>query len=131
MTNSWYDSLDKSPLTPPPIVFQIVWPVLYVLMAISFIRYLRRGGKALGTGIFIFQLVLNGLWVYLFFSLSSPLFAMIDLIVLFVAVTTTTYLFWKVDPVAGILLLPYLLWLSFALYLNGYLLRSIGQSQHR
>ncbi len=116
----WYQSLEKSPLTPPNIVFPIVWNVLFVLMGITAWRVWEK--RSVGTNIaltlFIIQLALNMLWSYLFFGLERPDFALMEIIVLWATIIATTIAFFKIDKTAGILLLPYIVWVSFAIYLN-------------
>lgn len=120
----WYDHLQKSPLTPPAKVFQIVWPVLYILMAVSFLVYLIEHGGDDPTGIvlFLIQLVLNVIWPYLFFKRRAIQTAFYVLIALWILLLTTIAWFYHVEsPISATLLLPYYLWISFALYLNGYI----------
>ncbi len=118
----WYQYLNKSLLTPPDIVFRIVWPILYILMIISLILFYKNYSSnfwiSLGLLFFTIQLLLNLLWPLLFFTYHQilPSFFLIITIILFVILTMKEFL--KVNFTAGILLLPYLLWLIFASYLN-------------
>lgn len=117
----WYASLEKPSWNPPGWVFGPVWTALYVLMGISaWLVWKQSGFSGAGPALWIFlgQLVLNGLWSYLFFGINSPLSAFIEIIVLWLAILVTTVLFWRVRPLAGSLLLPYLAWVGFASVLN-------------
>ena len=117
----WYQALNQPAWTPPDWVFGPVWTVLYVLMAIAAWRVWRLysfSGAGLALGLFIVQLVLNGLWSFLFFGLRSPGAALVDILLLLVAVAATTVLFWRLDRTAGWLLLPYLVWVAYATTLN-------------
>ena len=116
----WYQSLEKSSLTPPNIVFPIVWNILFILMGVAAWRVWERRsqGASFALLLFIIQLGLNMLWSYLFFGLQRPGLALIDIIVLWAAILATTISFFKIDKIAGILLLPYIGWVSFAIYLN-------------
>jgi translocator protein len=117
----WYASLSKPAWNPPDVVFAPVWTVLYVLMGIAAWLVWREAGFSgarVGLSLFIFQLVLNALWSYLFFGLKSPMVAFIEIVVLWCAILGTLVAFWKVRPGAGALLIPYLCWVSFASALN-------------
>ena len=116
----WYQSLEKSSLTPPNIVFPIVWNILFILMGIAVWRVWERRSQGANYALllFIIQLGLNMLWSYLFFGLQRPELALIEIIILWAAILATTIAFFKIEKIAGILLLPYLGWVSFAIYLN-------------
>jgi tryptophan-rich sensory protein len=109
----WYLSLNKSELNPPSYVFGIVWPILYVLMMIS--AYLAH--KRI-YGIFIIQLVFNAAWSWLFFRFQMPLISLIDIYLLIALNLYITTLMYKENKLAFILFIPYVLWISFASYLN-------------
>ena len=109
----WYLSLNKSELNPPSYVFVIVWPILYVLMMIS--AYLAH--KKI-YGIFIIQLVFNAAWSWLFFRFQMPLISLIDIYLLIALNLYITKLMYKENRLAFILFIPYVLWISFASYLN-------------
>ncbi len=118
---AWYAELAKPPLNPPNWVFPPVWTALYGLMAVAAwlvwrARGLRGGLPALA--LFALQLVLNAAWSWLFFGLHLIGVALLDLGVLWVALLFTLSAFWRVAVLGGVLLLPYLLWVSFAAYLN-------------
>ena len=109
----WYLSLNKSELNPPSYVFGIVWPILYVLMMIS--AYLAHNKI---YGIFIIQLVFNAAWSWLFFRFQMPLISLIDIYLLIALNLFITILMYKENKLAFILFIPYVLWISFASYLN-------------
>ncbi len=119
---TWYETLNKSPLTPPPIVFPIVWTALYALMPFSiWLVYLKVGQThAFRTprNLFFIQLLLNGLWSYLFFGLHRPDLAMLDLAALWFSLALMLYSFSRVSRLAVVLQLPYFIWVSFAAWLN-------------
>ena len=109
----WYLSLNKSELNPPSYVFGIVWPILYVLMMISaYLAYKKV------YGIFIIQLVFNAVWSWLFFRFQMPLISLIDIYLLIALNSYITTLMYKENKLAFILFIPYVLWISFASYLN-------------
>ena len=109
----WYLSLNKSELNPPSYVFGIVWPILYVLMMIS--AYLAH--KRIYE-IFIIQLVFNAAWSWLFFKFQMPLISLIDIYLLIVLNLYITILMYRENKLTFILFIPYVLWISFASYLN-------------
>ncbi len=116
---TWYRALDKPTWNPPSWVFGPVWSVLYLLMGISLWLVWRRVGLlALPVGVFAIQLVLNAAWSGLFFGLQNPGAAFAEIVVLWAAIVATIVVFWRVTPVAGALLLPYIAWVSFAAVLN-------------
>jgi tryptophan-rich sensory protein len=118
---TWYQTLHKPFFTPPNWLFSPVWISLFILMGLSFFYVWRRPDhpqfkKAL---IFFFvQLILNVLWSLAFFGLRSPLFGLMDIVLLWIAILFTILNFFQVSRFAGVLLLPYLLWVSFATLLN-------------
>jgi tryptophan-rich sensory protein len=108
-------------LTPPGWVFGPVWTLLYIMMGVAAWLVWRRYGLAGAfwpLGLFILQLGLNALWSYLFFGLKNPGLAFLDIVALWLAILATLIAFWHYYPPAGQLLLPYLLWVTFAVYLN-------------
>lgn len=130
--SDWYPNLSKPPLTPPDWVFAPVWTTLFVVMGIA--AWLvwkqesgRRGGAYLAFGL---QLGLNLLWSILFFGFESPGLALIEILVLWIAILATLVLFRRHSPTAALLFVPYLAWVSFATYLNGgiWLLNSLNSS---
>lgn len=111
----------QPPLSPPAIVFPIVWTILYALMGVGAARVsLSEDSPARDWAltIFIAQLAVNFFWSLFFFNAQAFGFSYLWLLLLVVLVAVMVYLFWRVDPLAGILQLPYLLWVIFASYLN-------------
>jgi tryptophan-rich sensory protein len=118
---TWYDDLTKPPWTPPDGLFGPVWSILYLLMAISVWLVWRArplSGRAWPVAIFIAQLILNAVWTWLFFKLENPRAALADISLLWLAILATITAFSRIRPLAATLLLPYLLWVSFAWTLN-------------
>jgi benzodiazapine receptor len=118
---SWYASLVKPGFTLPTWVFAPVWLVLYVLMGIAAWLVWRSRGFTGAQGclcLFVAQLALNAAWPWLFFGLHRPGLAFLEILVLWVAIFATLMVFWRRRPLAGVLLLPYLLWVGFAALLN-------------
>jgi len=119
---TWYAQLEKPSFNPPNWVFAPVWSLLFLLMGIAL--YLIWSNEAESrkkrTAILIFavQLVLNILWSVFFFGLQSPLHAFIEIIILWLAILLTIISFYKISKTAAYLLLPYILWVSFASILN-------------
>ena len=117
----WYQTLVKPWGTPPDVVFSIVWPILYLMMGMAFFfAYKKSEGrqKAFVVAIFVLQFILNLSWSPIFFGAQNPQGAMFVLVCLWLAVVLMTQLFFKVSRLAGWLLVPYLLWISYAGYLN-------------
>ena len=114
-----YDMLDRPPLSPPSILFPIVWTILYVLMGVSFgilrDKHLNDSNVKL---IYYIQLIVNLLWPIAFFVLKWRLFAIIWILILDVLVVLMIFTFYKRDRTAALLQLPYLAWVLFASYLN-------------
>lgn len=123
----WYADLKKPSFNPPNWIFAPVWTILYALMGVTLFLVWRKGltTKGAQTAIFLFavQLVLNILWSFLFFGLKSPLYGFLEIIVLWVAILLTIISFLKISQPAGVLLIPYLAWVTFAALLNFSLLR--------
>jgi benzodiazapine receptor len=119
---TWFRTLEKPSFNPPPQVFAPVWITLYVLMGISFFLIWKKGtGNAdikYAMTIFIVQLVLNSLWSLVFFGLHSISGGMIVIIILWFLILTTIFSFYKISQPAAYLLIPYILWVSFASILN-------------
>jgi len=119
---NWYAALEKPFFTPPSWLFAPAWITLYLLMAIAAFLIWRKGlgeeGVKTALVIFLVQLVLNALWSVVFFGLQSPLYGMVVILLLWVAILLTIIKFFKLSTAAGALLLPYILWVSFASILN-------------
>jgi len=117
----WYLALSKPSWTPPQGVFGPVWTVLYVMMGVAAWLVWRRSGlvaAALPLALFAVQLVLNIAWSAIFFGMRQPGWAFVDIVALWVAVFVTMIAFYRVTPTAGVLLAPYLVWITFASALN-------------
>jgi len=111
----------QPPASPPPAVFPIVWAILYALMGIGAARVVLAGtpeGRKEGVGVFLLQLGVNFLWSIIFFNFRAYGFALIWLAVLWLLILWMILLFRRTDKTAARLQIPYLLWVSFALYLN-------------
>lgn len=116
----WYSSLEKPALNPPNRVFGPVWTALYFLMGLA--RYLvTENGEEeadVSTGLFDLQLVLNATWTFVFFGKRSVFGGVVVIGALWIAIIATIIAFARVSRKAALLLVPYLLWVSFATYLN-------------
>ena len=119
---NWYAGLAKPALTPPDFVFGPVWITLYALMGIAAFLIWKNGlGERrvrIARAVFILQLVLNALWSVVFFDLQSPGSALVVIALLWLFIFWTMVLFRKISKWAAYLLVPYILWVSFAMYLN-------------
>ena len=121
LPGQWYAELAKPSWNPPDFVFAPVWTTLYILMGVAAWLVWRRAGFAGARGIlalFIAHLGLNSLWSYLFFGLERPGYAFAEIIVLWLVILILVGGFWRVARGAGLLLLPYFVWVSFASVLN-------------
>lgn len=119
---TWYAGLQKPFFTPPNWAFAPAWITLYILMAVAAFLIWRKGldqkGVRFALIIFLIQLVLNTLWSIVFFGLESPLYGIIVIIALWIAILLTMIKFFKLSTIAGALLTPYIGWVSFAAVLN-------------
>lgn len=120
--NGWYATLVKPSFSPPNWIFGPVWTLLYLCMGIAAYLVWRRGLKkqAVKTALvwFSVQLAFNFLWSLIFFGLQQPLLALVDIIALWIAILITMIKFYPLSKPAAYLLVPYLLWVSFASLLN-------------
>ncbi|HEX5007881.1 MAG TPA: TspO/MBR family protein [Hyphomonadaceae bacterium] len=120
----WYAALDKAPGNPPGFVFALVWPALYALMAIGACLVWNATGSWKRTdgalGLFFVQLVPNLAWSWLFFGINQPLLALIDIAILWILVALMIREFHRHSALAAVMQYPYLAWLSFATYLNAW-----------
>ena len=115
------ENITQPPLSPPAVLFPIVWTVLYALMGFGAARIYYspdRKERSMGLNLFILQLVLNFLWSPLFFNRQAYGAAFILLLLLLGTVLAMSVSFYKADPLAGKLQIPHIIWLSFAAYLN-------------
>lgn len=118
----WYHSLERSALTPPDYVFGIVWTILFVMIALAILSYwnnARHGRQFKDTmWLFVVNGVLNVLWSYLFFRWHLVGLAVVDAILLALSATSLALLLWRTSRTASLLLVPYILWLFFAVFLT-------------
>ncbi|HEY3373614.1 MAG TPA: TspO/MBR family protein [Candidatus Aquicultor sp.] len=126
---TWYPTQRKPPFNPPNWIFGPVWTILYTLMGVALYLVWRRGDEApemkpqINRAITIFgiQLGLNTLWSFLFFGLKSPRYALAEIGFLWASILAAIIMFFPISAVAAILLIPYILWVSFASVLNYYI----------
>lgn len=112
-TDAWYLTLNKSQLNPPSYIFGLVWPILYILMMVSaFLTYRKV------FSVFLIQLIFNAAWSWLFFRFQMPLVALFDIYILIIINIYLLYLMYKESKIGFLLFIPYVLWISFASYLN-------------
>lgn len=120
----WYPTLMRSPLSPPAWLFPVAWSVLYILMGVSV--GLMCGVRSIYTNIlyiiFMIQLFFNVLWSFFFFYLQSPLLGFVDIIMLDLFVVVYFVGAYVVNRPSAWLFVPYMMWLAFATYLNGYIM---------
>lgn len=117
----FYTQLVRPDWAPPPSVFGPVWTVLYALMGVAAWLVWRRGGfgaNRTALVLFLAQLSLNALWSWLFFAWHQGAWAFADILLLWVLIVATLVAFWRVRVLAGVLFVPYLLWVGFAAALN-------------
>lgn len=120
--DSWYVDLVKPAFNPPNIVFGPVWSILYFLMGISLYLVWREGASVprvnFAIGIFGAQIILNTLWSIVFFGMENPGGALFVIMLLWIAIVANIFAFVRISKVAAYLLIPYLLWVTFAAVLN-------------
>ena len=121
-TTAWYLNLTKPWFQPPGWLFGPVWTILYISMGISLYLIWKKGFEKKGIRkavyIFLIQLLLNGLWSFVFFGFQDLLLSSINIIVLWILLLMTIWRFYEISKRAGILLVPYLIWVTFATLLN-------------
>ncbi len=115
---SWYPLLAKPAFNPPNWIFAPVWTALYFMMAIAGWRIWRRGAARWALSLFAFQLALNLAWSIVFFGMHAVGAALLEIVVLLLAILATTVVFWRSDRIAGMLFVPYAAWVAFAAILN-------------
>ena len=116
-----FDNLTKPPLSPPGWLFPVVWSILFVLMGIASYLVLvsdKPARSKTALTVYGIQLAFNFFWSIIFFNFEMYLFAFVWLMILWLLIILTTVLFWRIDKRAGYLMLPYLVWVTFAAYLN-------------
>lgn len=119
---SWYDQLAKPWFNPPSWLFGPVWTALYILMGVAlyliWMEGLEKPQVKAAILLFALQLLLNFLWSYVFFGLQSPLLALAEIAILWLVLLATIIAFFRIRRGAAYLLIPYILWVTFAAYLN-------------
>lgn len=119
---TWYADLQKPGFSPPNWVFGPVWITLYTLMGISlYLVWNKKKNIKIPLTLFFIQLILNSIWSIIFFGLQNPFYALIEIIILWIMILLTIISFYKVSKKAGLLLLPYIIWVSVATILNYYI----------
>ena len=121
LPDEWYRKLKKPTWNPPNTIFAPVWTILYLLMAAAAWLVWERNGfndAALPLALFVVQLLLNAAWTWLFFGRHRIGSSLIDIAILWFVILATLISFWTLVPLAGIFLLPYIAWVSFASFLN-------------
>jgi translocator protein len=119
--SGWYQQLQQPAWAPPGWLFAPVWTLLYLMMGIAaWLVWKSHGWEGARTALtlFLVQLVFNALWSWIFFGLREPGLALAEIAVLWILIVATLLEFWRKQPLAGALLLPYLAWVSFAAALN-------------
>ncbi len=119
----WYPLLRHSSITPPNIVFPIVWSILYLLMGISagLVQGSGHETRRLVLTVFVVQLMLNFLWCITFFAMRNPLLGLLDILLLDAMVILYIFLSYRASRAASFLFIPYIVWLMIATYLNTYI----------
>ncbi|MFT4861504.1 MAG: benzodiazapine receptor [Pseudohongiellaceae bacterium] len=118
---TFYSQLIQPAWAPPPSIFGPVWTLLYAMMAVAAWLVCNSGGfrgNRAALSLFLAQLAVNALWSWLFFTWHLGSIALVDIGLLWLLIAATIFFFWRVHPLAGGLLIPYLLWVSFASALN-------------
>lgn len=121
MNLDWYNMLNKPPFTPPSYIFAPVWFVMYILILISYIIFLKTNtteSKISANIMFYIQLILNFLWSPVFFYMKNIQLSFVIICLLFISIILTILFFYRISKPAALLLIPYLIWVSFAIYLN-------------
>ncbi len=120
--STWYAGLNKPSFNPPGWVFGPVWTILYLMMGVALYQVWRNGlgdkNTKIAVTLFGVQMVLNLLWSILFFGMQNPLAGLVDIALLWAFILATMIAFYRISKPAGLLLLPYFLWVSFASVLN-------------
>ncbi len=120
--STWYAGLNKPVFNPPNAVFGPVWTTLFVLMAIAAWRVWRPatlgGARRMALTFYVVQLALNLAWSLIFFGLRQPGLALGEVVLLLASVVATAVLFWRIDRPAGLMMVPYATWVTFASLLN-------------
>lgn len=126
MDTIWYNNLKKSSLTPPTQYFSIVWTIIYITIFISLVIIMNTDKKQSKQNsiiyvIFFIKMIFNLLWSYIFFTKKMLFLSFVIILLLDISTIMTIYYFYKINRVAGLILIPNLLWILFATYLNYYI----------
>jgi translocator protein len=117
----WYPPLNKPTWTPPSWLFGPVWTLLYLCIAVAGFLAWRKAGFAGAKWtmlLFALQLILNAAWSWIFFGLRQPGWAFVEITLLWLSILATMLALFRITPIAGVLFVPYLLWVTFAAGLN-------------
>lgn len=115
---AWWKSLNKPWFTPPDWLFPVAWTAIYAMSALAAARVANETGSGLAQALWALQIALNTLWSPVFFGLHRPRASVVIVTALWVAVLATAIVFWTLDPIAGALMFPYVVWLTVASALN-------------
>ncbi len=115
---AWYAGLAKPSFNPPNWLFAPVWTLLYIMIAIAGARAWQAGAAPVVTGVWLLQLVLNAAWTFLFFGMKRPDLALIDIVLMLVAIAAFAIKVRPVSPTSAALFVPYFAWVAFATALN-------------
>ena len=121
MNLSWYNTLSKPPLTPPSAIFAPAWGIIYSMIFLAFCIFMLTKtdkDKKSAIGFFIIQLLLNFSWSPAFFYLHNSILSLVIIILLIIFLILTINSFYKISKISAYLLIPYLVWICFAAYLN-------------
>lgn len=118
LPGAWYESLHKPAWNPPPWIFGPVWTFLYLVMAVAAWRVWKRTGWSVPLWLYLVQLALNAAWTPVFFGAQAPGWALVVILLLWIAILTTMLSFLRFSMVSALMLVPYLAWVSFAAFLN-------------
>ena len=120
--STFFDVLNKPAWTPPAWAFGPIWTILYILMGIALFLVWRKGFERrdvkIAIGVFALQLILNFFWTIIFFGLRSLSGGLIEIVFLWIAILVNIILFYRISKAAGVLLIPYIVWVTIASYLN-------------
>ena len=118
--NEWYKELNKPFMSPPDWIFGPVWSILYIMIAVSIILFIKKNKRQQYWIYFLItaHLISNFIWTLIFFGLKSPGLALVDIIFMDISLIVIIRYFWRECRISALLLLPYLAWILFATYLN-------------
>lgn len=128
LPGAWYASIRKPDWNPPNALFGPVWSVLYLMIAVAGGLVLAQAKDRLLPALWILQLVLNGLWSYLFFGLKNPTLGLVEITLLWLSIGVFIAVAWRAQRRAALLMVPYWLWVTFAAALNFAIWRLNAQS---